>query len=187
MSTQIQTWIQEHRNFSRLLQLLDDEIAAFHEGERPDYELMLDVMYYMTHYPDSKHHPLEDAAFSELARLAPTLNDEISALFEQHREIARSGNELADALQGVLGGAVMEREAVERRAAAYGELMRAHMKREESCLFPQLDERFDDNNWLRVHAAVSHAEDPLFGDSVAERYRRLHGRIARQAGCDCAV
>jgi hemerythrin-like domain-containing protein len=40
----------------------------FHHGEQPDCDLMLDIFYYMTHYPDRFHHPKEDFAFARVMR-----------------------------------------------------------------------------------------------------------------------
>ena len=57
MAKQIAVWKAEHANFLRLLDLLDAEIRVFHQGERPNYDLMLDILYYLIHYPDHFHHP----------------------------------------------------------------------------------------------------------------------------------
>ena len=59
MSDSIARWHAEHVNFAKLLDLLEGQLDLFHKGESPDYELMLDIMFYMTHYPDVLHHPKE--------------------------------------------------------------------------------------------------------------------------------
>ena len=43
--------------------LLRRELDAFHSGERPNYELMLDIISYLREYSDEMHHPREDVAF----------------------------------------------------------------------------------------------------------------------------
>ena len=63
MSDTIALWHAEHVNFAKLLDLLEGQLDLFHKGESPDYELMLDIMFYMKHYPDVLHHPKEDLAF----------------------------------------------------------------------------------------------------------------------------
>lgn len=55
MTSTIDALQKEHTDFAKLLDLLEAQIGAFHRGERPDYDLMLDVFYYMTHYPDRFH------------------------------------------------------------------------------------------------------------------------------------
>ena len=59
-------WHAEHVNFTRLLNLLDDQLSLFHDGGSPDYALMLDIMFYMTHYSDVLHHPKEDLVFAKI-------------------------------------------------------------------------------------------------------------------------
>ena len=51
--------------------ILTAELDRFSRGQAPDYELMLDIMFYMTHYPDAVHHPKEDLAFAKIAERQP--------------------------------------------------------------------------------------------------------------------
>ena len=59
-------WHADHVNFGRLLSMLESELDLVHEGGSPDYEMMLDIMYYMTHYSDAVHHPKEDLLFARI-------------------------------------------------------------------------------------------------------------------------
>ena len=59
-------WHADHVNFGRLLNLLEAELAPLHDAGSPDYALMLDIMYYMTHYSDALHHPKEDIVFARI-------------------------------------------------------------------------------------------------------------------------
>ena len=63
MNRHIRKWQAEHANYRRLLDLLRSETERFTAGGQPDYELMSDVVHYMTQYPDRFHHPREDVAF----------------------------------------------------------------------------------------------------------------------------
>ena len=44
MSGPLAIWHTEHIYFRRLLELLQKELDSFHRGERPNYELMLDIV-----------------------------------------------------------------------------------------------------------------------------------------------
>ncbi len=50
----------EHANLDRLVRLLDRHPAECARGERAEIELLVDALYYLTHFPDVSHHPLED-------------------------------------------------------------------------------------------------------------------------------
>ena len=66
MHNTLALWHADHLNFSKLLQLLEVQIERFHAGATPQYELMLDIMYYRTHYCDVVHHPKEDLVYIEI-------------------------------------------------------------------------------------------------------------------------
>lgn len=178
---------QEHRDFSKLLDLLEAQIAVFGRGERPDYDLMLDILKYMTSYPDRFHHPREDVAFARLAQRNPAMRARVEKLGRQHRAIAESGARFLDNLNGALAGAMLKRETVEAPGRDYVALYREHMRMEERELFPLGAARLDGRDWAEIDAAIPIGTDPLFGGKVEERFRALHERIARAAQCDCVA
>ena len=59
-------WRAEHAYFKRLLELLHLEADRFPRGEKPNYELMLDIISYLRDYGDALHHPREDVAYERL-------------------------------------------------------------------------------------------------------------------------
>src|SRR6476620_11823576 len=66
MQYTIMLWHVDHVNFARLLNLLEGEVDLLHDAGSPHYQLMLDIMYYMTHYSAVLHHPKEDLVFARL-------------------------------------------------------------------------------------------------------------------------
>ena len=97
MPNTLDQWHTEHVNFAKLLNLLDTELDLFHEGERPNYELMLDIMFYMTHYPDVLHHPREDLAFAKIKELDEDAGPTVDELSKQHAQLRELGEKLVAA------------------------------------------------------------------------------------------
>ena len=184
MATQLQQWKSEHRNFACLLNLMDLQIKRFRKGERPDYELMHDIMYYMTHYPDRYHHPFEDIVFNRLAERNQRARDAVDELLDEHHRLADSGLRLVHDLEGIVSDAILPRVTVEEDAVAYTEAMRAHMRREEETLFPLIEKELTDEDWAAMQQALESVEDPLFGATVGDKYRSLHNQIAAHAAND---
>jgi hemerythrin-like domain-containing protein len=177
MPNQISKWKAEHGDFIRLLSILKSQIGLFHEQAEANYELMLDIVYYLTHFPDRFHHPREDIAFAKLAERDASARLRVHELIGEHKVIASSGKRLVEQLNGILAGAILEREAVEVDAATYIVYYRQHMAREEAELFPRLEDVLGNEDWKAVDDAITPEADPLFGSKVGQRYQQLRRQI----------
>jgi len=180
MADPIVLWHTEHVNFATLLDLLEAQLDHFHRGEAPDYEMMLDIMFYMTHYPDVLHHPKEDLAFARIAERASKARPIVDGLAEEHARMKRDGNALVVALDDIVNGSVTSREHVEAPGRAYIEAFRSHMDKEEAEILPLAAEVLDREDWAAIEAAIRRFEDPVFGKTGDERYAALRRHITRQ-------
>jgi hemerythrin-like domain-containing protein len=183
MKDPIQLWHAEHVNFTRLLDLLDQEMTAFHDGGTPDYALMLDIVSYLREMPDRFHHPREDAAVACLLRHDPSMELRINRLLQEHRVIAAAGDELAERLNQVLDGGMVARQWVESAAAIYLTYYRHHLSTEERDVLPRAAQLLTRPDWQHVATAVPPGSDPVFGPAgsgpLHDRYRELRRRLQR--------
>jgi hemerythrin-like domain-containing protein len=177
----VAVWHAEHMRFAQLLDFLEREMAAFREGGRPDYELMRDAVHYLHHYADYFHHPREDVAFARLVQHEPAMELPVNRLLQEHRVIAVAGEALLDCLEGILDDVVIERATVEAAAATYMVYYRHHLATEENEVLPRAAKLLTADDWDAVAHAVAAASDPLFGNDVVARYRRLRDQIWRHA------
>ncbi|KON80213.1 hemerythrin domain-containing protein [Azoarcus sp. PA01] len=186
MCAHINKWKAEHANYRKLLDLLESRTELFARGEQPDYELMSDVVYYLTQYPDRFHHPREDVAFGMLLAHDPSARDVVDELAGQHRQIEASGATLAADLAAAAGGAMMSRATIIDDVCRYVAFLREHMDKEEREIFPRLGASLQKKDWFLVDSAIHLGADPLFGDAVQARFSGIQRQIAAQAGCGCA-
>ena len=177
MADPVAAWHAEHMRFASLLDFIEREMTAFHDGKDPDFELLRDVVYYLHHYADRYHHPREDVAFARLIRRKPAMRLPINRLLQEHRVIESAGARLLKLLDDILEDVVHERAVVEAAAATYLLYYRHHLVTEESNVLPDAARTLDPADWAAVASAVPPAPDPLFGDDVAERYRELRRRL----------
>jgi|SoiMethySBSTD1v2_1073268.scaffolds.fasta_scaffold49321_2 hemerythrin-like domain-containing protein/rubrerythrin len=170
----VEHWHTDHVYFNRLLNLLEKQVDVFHDGGVPNYELMLDVVYYVTHFSDVLHHPREDAAFARLARRNPGLQLPVARLAQEHRVLAHIGKRLEQMLEQAAGGAFFERADLEALAATYLTYYRSHIAREERDILPLAVRMLTVEDWAAVRTAV-----PEEATEVAEaRFRELRRQIA---------
>jgi hemerythrin-like domain-containing protein len=177
MNDPMTRWRAEHANFSALLDLLEGELAAFHDGGAPDYGLMLDILAYLRRFPDRFHHPREDVAVGFLLAHEPSLRLPVNRLLQEHRVIAVAGEDLERLLNQVIDGAVLSRVAVEAAAAIYLTYYRHHLATEDREILPRAGKLLTALEWRRVGEAAPAAADPLFGEGPQDGFRRLRERL----------
>jgi hemerythrin-like domain-containing protein len=181
MINPIAAWHTEHVYFNQLLNLLRRQVDVFHGGERPNYELMMDIVSYLRDYSDRVHHPREDVAFARLAKRCPDLELILARLGQEHRVIAQAGEALLKALQAVIGGSIIPRADVEMAAATYLVYYGNHIAKEEEDVLARAAKELTPDDWEAVRTAVNPMRDPLFGAEPEARFRELRRQIALES------
>jgi hemerythrin-like domain-containing protein len=187
MSPNAKTLMQElrddHRNMSTVLDLLDDVVQATTAGRDPDFELIDEIMRYMTVYPDAVHHPKEDRLYAELRTARPDLSQGFDRITLDHRQIAEQSIALRDSVAAVAAGNPVHRNKIVTDALRYVNTMRGHMQWEELDLFRRLDEMINSGHAVIDAANFVHRPDPVFGASVERKFGRLFESIQELAAC----
>lgn len=171
---------EDHANMSVVLDLLQDCIDRALADENPDFELMDDVMHYMTIYPDAVHHPKEDAVYAELQAKRPDLATGLEDVPEDHRQIAELGTQLRDDISAVVSGAALLREKFVGDAQAYVDRLRNHMQWEEDDLFKRVDTMLAESG--EDPTTDDYIRDPVFELEIASEFARLRSAIDQAFG-----
>ena len=168
---------QDHLNLATLLEMIEEELAAFDAGDNPDYGVMFDVMHYLTNYPDQIHHPNEDLLFQKLLDRETALRATIEALFAEHERLAKTGYELQTLLEQIVGDAFVERAVVHDKLIGYLKMFKNHIGTEEREVFPGAEQVLGTRDWLALNAEFSERADPLFGDIITHEYQAIADRL----------
>lgn len=181
MTDQLAVWHADHINFAALLDLLEKQVSVFNRGEQPNYRLIGTIIYYMRNFGDRVHHPREDVAYALLVERDPGMQTVISRLLQEHRVIATVGEELLSRLNEAERDVITSRSALAAVAAMYLVYYRNHLSTEERDVMPRAAQLLSEKDWAEVAATVPDSPDPLFGESVQERFAALRNEIERDA------
>jgi len=167
----------DHRNMAMLLDLLDAEIDRLADSGEPDFDLVRDIMLYVTEYPDVVHHPKEDIVYRHLKSLRPEIHTELERVETDHQYIEEFGQKLRSSVEAISIGANINRDELIEKCHHYMEQLREHMYWEETELFSLADELQHFGDWSEVLLKNNEISDPLFGSRVERKYGRLLARI----------
>ena len=156
---------------SILLGLLRDQIITARHGGDPDFDLLSDIMNYLTVYADAVHHPREDLVYATLD--AAGKGEGMVFVESDHAELAVDGRQLRDEIEAVCSGAALAREKFVIDAMRYVERLEEHMRWEESDLFHRADDLADEP----VELGDLTVSDPVFGQDTSPRFASLLAHI----------
>lgn len=169
----------DHRNMSRILDLVQGELEVMRASEPPDLELLHSVMDYALHYPDLCHHPKEDVIYRRLVRRNPGTEARVGDLVREHVRLGELTRKLAAALHNMAHDVEMPRAWLEKLIEEFISAYRRHIAVEEQTFFPAVLVTLTDDDWEEIDAMAGAEEDPLFGGRLAGAYRGLYDRIMR--------
>jgi len=162
---------QDHRNMAVLLGLVREEARKADHGGDPDFELLEDILHYLTVYSDAVHHPREDRLYSQLASAGK--GQGLAFVESDHSTLAVDGKTLKDDCEAVLAGAALSRAKFIADAVRYVDRLDEHMRWEESDLFKRADTLADEEIDITDLAAA----DPVFGPQPGEAFETLLDRM----------
>ncbi len=167
----------DHKNMALMVDLVERESNRIYEDAEPDFELLGDIMHYMTVYPDAVHHPKEDRLYAELKAVRPDLSVGFERITMDHRHIAELSMKLRDEIGAINAGSPIRRNAVVADALRYVNTMRGHMQWEELDLFRRVDEMIAEGHERFNTANFTRYSDPVFGPEVEQNFGRLVSSI----------
>ena len=169
----------DHRNMTRLLNLLREELDAYRGGRTPDFDLLNSVMEYTLHYPDMFHHPRENLIYQRMVKRDPIAKSRVGDLLKEHAHLGDLTRKLAAAIKNVSRDSEILRTWFESVVEDYLTSSYRHIAAEEQAFFPQAVLTLQQEDWDEIDAEVTAKEDPLFGGKIAKEYRALYERIVR--------
>ncbi|NIO40636.1 MAG: hypothetical protein GTO41_10895, partial [Burkholderiales bacterium] len=171
---------EDHRNLTILLDMLEREIERLKSREDPDYELLHDIMLYMTGYPDAVHHKKEDWIYARMVAIRSNMQRDLMRIEHDHAEISNLGSKLLSDIKAIESGTVMRRFDVVEDARRYLTRQRNHMRWEDEKLFPLIEDLEAELDLSEKPSRIQAMADPVFGPQVESSFQGLFDAIRNE-------
>ena len=173
----------EHRSLAAVIHGLEYLVReARAKTITPQFVLLRAMLHYIKAFPETLHHPKEDAyLFRKLRIRTDEYNDTLGELERQHD----AGHALVGRLEATLdayeadpiGGFAAFAEAVEQFSAAQWR----HMNLETKVIMPAAQRHLTAEDWAEIGTAFAGNSDPRFSADNDEEFRQLFARILNLA------
>ncbi|HRO59709.1 MAG TPA: hemerythrin domain-containing protein [Burkholderiaceae bacterium] len=178
--------LADHLDLQRLVRLLQTQPVLLADPLAPNIGLLVDALFYLTHYPDLRHHALEDRIARRLLEKNALTPGQVAEIETQHSTLVKQGSELLRDLESAVRDEGMPRALLESNLRLYAQRLHENMVTEEATLFPAAVTALDADDFARIERSTADGDaDPLFPSPVEKRFEQLHRAIAGEADCDC--
>jgi nucleotide-binding universal stress UspA family protein/hemerythrin-like domain-containing protein len=177
------TIIDEHRSMAAVIRGLERIVANVREQrEPPSFPLLRAMVHFIKAFPETLHHPKEDAYLFPRIRLrTKEFDDALAELEQQHVD----GHAIVDELERALaayeadpaGGFEAFAAAVER----YATTQWLHMNLEGKVILPAAQKHLTAKDWAEIGDAFADNGDPRFSVENDDEFRQLFARILNLA------
>jgi hemerythrin-like domain-containing protein len=130
---------------------------------------------FFRNFADRCHHAKEeDLLFVKMQeRGVPTQGGPIGAMLQEHDQGRRMVTKAAEALPSAKEGDSQAVTAVKRNLLAFARMLRAHIDKENSILYPIADRVFTAEDQQELMEAFDRVEAEEMGEGTHERYHQL--------------
>ncbi len=173
MSEAIDDLKREHEAILFTIKVLERMVALSGEGKLSDPGDPLALVAFLKEFADKCHHGKEEGILFPALEKAGVAREggPVGVMLAEH-ERGRAHIRAMEAALGSKGG--IEREAFAREAKGYAALLRAHIDKENSVLFPMGERLLGADELARVYRAFEEHEEKVIG---AGRHEELHAML----------
>lgn len=174
--------MEEHRVIERVLIALERAVARLSKGEDVYLRFFTGTIVFIKNFADGCHHQKEEGILFP-AMVENGLSKEtgpIAVMLAEHEEGRRYTQKMRQALERMQTCNDASANELAQNAQGYIKLLRQHIYKEDSILFPLADKIIPPDQQGQVHEAFKLVERDETGESVHEKYLGLAVRLEQE-------
>lgn len=174
----------EHRAIERMLAVLEEAARRLDEGRPVRPGLLREAVDFVRNFADRCHHGKEEENLFPLleARGVPRQGGPVGVMLMEHDLGRQHVKAMAEAIDPYEGGDQSAAQTIAENTQAYVDLLRQHIQKEDSVLFPMADSVLSPDDQEELKQRFQRIETDVMGPGVHERYHELLEALEREMG-----
>jgi hemerythrin-like domain-containing protein len=174
--------MEEHRVIERVLDTIEKGVEKIENGQEIDPQFFIDVTDFVRGFADGCHHHKEEGVLFKTmeAHGVPNTGGPIGVMLAEHEQGRQFIRGLRDAAERWASGDQNVKAQVVQDALGYVALLRTHIQKEDTILFPMADQAIPQAKYALVEQGFEQIEHEETGEGVHEKYLALADRLAAQ-------
>ncbi|MEH6442814.1 MAG: hemerythrin domain-containing protein [Oceanospirillaceae bacterium] len=176
--TILTTLHQDHINMSKLLTVLEHNLAQIRQGMTPDLKLMAEAIEYLGHYADLYHHPLEDILYSYFINKDDKLTSLINQCEREHRILKQKTEQILNPISVTLLDDMLPLEQILTAFEDFLIVEKQHINFEEGQLFPLIKQMATADDWQKIAKKTWLKTDAMFHEFDSQQYSGIYQELS---------
>ncbi len=168
----------DHANMARMLHVLQLKQKKLEKGERPNFQLMREVVDYILAYMEDFTAPLERVFVERLQAKAPDQVSQVENMLSDYRRFKPRLERLSADIDTVLMDMVLPMDRFAEDLKQYLAAHRSYLRQERENLFPLVEKHFDEDDIAALRQALPEGAEKELGrlqQAYPELYAKLKG------------
>lgn len=174
----------EHRAIERMLAVLEAAAQGLESGQHVRPGLFGDAVDFVRNFADRCHHGKEEENLFPRMEAAgvPGAGGPLGVMLLEHDQGREYVAAIANALGAYEGGDHSAARVIAENARGYVRLLRQHIAKEDSVLFPMADRVLSPEDQRELEERFEEIESKVMRLGVHERYHHLLDELEREVG-----
>jgi len=174
--------MSEHRVIERIIAAVESGAARLEAGQAIRPGFFLDAASFIKGFADGCHHKKEEGVLFKTMEQAglPVEGGPVGVMLYEHEQGRAFTAGMRAAAERLQAGESASAAQVVHNARGYAALLRAHIQKEDTILFPMADQVIPRPWYDQVMDGFDHVEHEETGEGVHEKYLALAESLERE-------
>ncbi len=174
---------KEHQVIVRFLDALEHATRQLESGSKIRPQFFIHAADFIRGFADGCHHQKEEGILFKYMEKAgmPAQNSPVGVMLSEHEQGRAFTRGMRSAAEELLGGDATAASRVIANARGYVALLRQHIQKEDSILFPMADRLIPPDQHQAVWGGFEHVEHHETGEGIHEKYLALAEALEKES------
>lgn len=181
--------MQEHRVIEQVLNCLEIMALQCANGKELDTESARQAVDFFRNFADRCHHGKEEDCLFPLMESKGFSREQgpTGVMLYEHEMGRRHVREMAAAIEAIASGDAAKTSEFVSHAQEFIGLLRAHIQKEDQCLFKMADHAFSDQEQQQLSDSFDRVEHDDLGAETHEKYLAIAEQLAKKYDVACSA
>jgi hemerythrin-like domain-containing protein len=179
MQNILKTIRAEHKHINQVLNILDQQLLGYCQGESADFNLVTDSIDFLQSYLESEIETGERLLYKMLEERNNKMHTVVEKLGQDYSILEKNINKLSGTINEITMDAFFPRSYVYEQSQALISVYKEYIELKEDILLPATNKTLQKNDWLKFESTFVYKSEIMHSGSLSRYRTSLYKNIIR--------